>query len=225
MSRHMMANGGSATKMAAERGWVFYPSGIGNTWRALPPAVALKRGGSVIHGRFPGQTPPDAQLVCAVNQEKPYGAHSEEDIDRLLADGIARMVGQAAEACATSTLETRVAVKADTSKPRMGLIDPEFAEGLAKVLTFGEQKYATPDGGSNWRIAPGLGIDRVLDAADRHIAALRRGENNDPETGISHSYHAAACLMFAAHYIGNPDKFADDRRWMKVTQETQIGTV
>lgn len=116
-------------------------------------------------------------------------------------------------------------VKADTSKPRMGLIDPEFARGLAAVLTFGEKKYATEDGSSNWRIEPGLGVDRVLDAADRHIAALRRGEDTDPETGESHAYHAAACLMMAAHYIGNPSKFKDDRRWKESTQEVIIGTV
>ena len=36
--------------------------------------------------------------------------------------------------------------KFDECKPRMGLVAPEFVEGVARVLTFGADKY----GAYNW---------------------------------------------------------------------------
>lgn len=99
-------------------------------------------------------------------------------------------------------------IKFDSSKPRLGLIDPAFLEGMAFVLGFGEDKY----GGPNW--LEGLDYSRLLDAAKRHIMAVERGENTDPETGMNHTLHAACCLMFLNHYMENScyDRF-DDRRF------------
>nr|WP_244982022.1 dATP/dGTP diphosphohydrolase domain-containing protein [Corallococcus exercitus] len=39
----------------------------------------------------------------------------------------------------------------------------------------------------NWR--------RYVGAALRHTLAFARGEDTDPETGLSHLAHTAACLM------------------------------
>jgi hypothetical protein len=95
--------------------------------------------------------------------------------------------------------------KHDHGKPRMSLIDPEFAAELASVLTFGASKYA-PD---NWRY--GIEVRRLLDAALRHINAINAGEDADPETGLHHAAHAACELMFAMWMIRHrPDL---DDRW------------
>lgn len=91
-----------------------------------------------------------------------------------------------------STLEDMKAqgVKLDGDKPRFDLIDPYAAEELAKVLTGGAVKYAP----HNWR--KGIVVSRLIAAALRHLYALLRGEDNDPETGLSHAAHAMCNCMF-----------------------------
>lgn len=81
--------------------------------------------------------------------------------------------------------------KFDTEKPRMDLIPPWMEEEVAKVLTFGAQKY----GPENWRTLENL-EKRYIAAALRHINALKKGEQLDGESGLSHAAHAVCCLMF-----------------------------
>ena len=95
-------------------------------------------------------------------------------------------------------------MKFDSSKPRMDLIDPWALEGLASVLTFGAQKYAA----NNWR--NGLGYTRVLAAMLRHISAIQRGEDTDPESGLPHIDHVGCCWMFLSNYM-KTDPSQDDR--------------
>lgn len=80
--------------------------------------------------------------------------------------------------------------KFDGGKPRMGLVHPDFIEGVAEVLTFGAKKYAA------WNWAQGIEFDRLYDAAQRHLNAWNKGEDLDPESGKSHLMHAACELMF-----------------------------
>lgn len=99
-------------------------------------------------------------------------------------------------------------MKFDEGKAPMTLVDPAFTEGLARVLGFGATKY----GVGNWR-STGLGFSRVLDAAHRHLAAFELGQDNDPETGLQHMYHVAACAMFMAHYVNHNREDLDDRHY------------
>jgi hypothetical protein len=95
--------------------------------------------------------------------------------------------------------------KYDGGKPPMALIDPEFLEGLARVLGFGATKYTA----HNWR--SGIAYSRLISAAYRHLGAINRGEDIDPESGESHSYHLACCIMFLASMLNHrPDM---DDRW------------
>lgn len=94
--------------------------------------------------------------------------------------------------------------KHDQDKPRTDLLDYTFIEGVAKVLGFGAKKYAE----DNWR--KGISIRRLMGAALRHCFAFLQGENNDPESGLSHLYHAGCCLMFAA-WMMQHRKDLDDR--------------
>jgi len=51
---------------------------------------------------------------------------------------------------------------------------------------------------------------RPYAALRRHMAAWWSGEDNDPETGLSHLSHAACCLAFLVAYeargVGNDDR-------------------
>ena len=79
-------------------------------------------------------------------------------------------------------------------KTEVGLIDPRFAEGIGEVLRFGAKKYAK----HNWM--RGMSWVTVLGGVLRHVFAILRGEDLDPETGLPHAHHAACGLMFYAHY-------------------------
>lgn len=83
--------------------------------------------------------------------------------------------------------------KFDQGKPRMELLPPLALEEIAKVLTFGAQKY------DPWNWAKGISYSRLLGAALRHLLAWGRGENTDPESGLSHLAHAGCCVLFLLH--------------------------
>ena len=80
--------------------------------------------------------------------------------------------------------------KHDQDKPRLDYLDPYAMEEVAKVLTFGSAKY----GAYNWQ--KGIESGRLIAACLRHVFAFMRGEENDPESGLSHLAHAMCCLMF-----------------------------
>lgn len=84
-----------------------------------------------------------------------------------------------------------IGTKADSGKPMMGCIPPHAELAVARVLTFGAQKYSR----GNWAHVENSD-ECYMDAALRHINAHRRGENADSETGESHLAHAICCLMF-----------------------------
>ena len=81
-------------------------------------------------------------------------------------------------------------LKFDADKSRYDLIPPEIEEAIAKVLTFGAVKY----GERNWEL--GMKWGRPYAALRRHVAAWWSGEDNDPETGMPHTWHAACCIAF-----------------------------
>ena len=81
--------------------------------------------------------------------------------------------------------------KHDSGKQLMGSVPPNALLAVAKVLTFGAEKY----GRDNWRQVENAET-RYLDAALRHINAYQRGEAVDLESGESHLAHAVCSLMF-----------------------------
>lgn len=87
-------------------------------------------------------------------------------------------------------------MKFDADKPRMDLIEPEFLEGLAKVLTLGASKYAP----NSWKTDVSEPERRYYAAALRHLLAWKKGEKTDHESGLSHLYHAACNLMFLGYF-------------------------
>lgn len=81
--------------------------------------------------------------------------------------------------------------KFDEGKTEYGLIPAAALHEIARVLTIGARKYSR----DNWKRVPD-GPRRYFDAMMRHLWATKRGEMNDPETGISHFAHAGCCLLF-----------------------------
>ncbi len=97
------------------------------------------------------------------------------------------------------------AIKFDSDKPRMDLIDSEALEELARVLDFGARKYAE----NNWR--KGIKLSRLLAASMRHLTAIMRGETYDQETGLQHAAHLMCCAMFLIWTIKHRQDLDD--RW------------
>lgn len=87
--------------------------------------------------------------------------------------------------------------KADGTKNRLELIQPEFIEGLGSILTGGAIKYAP----NNWKLAGAPeDIERIKGALFRHHMAYIRGELLDPDSGLPHVYHMTCNLMFLDYF-------------------------
>jgi hypothetical protein len=84
--------------------------------------------------------------------------------------------------------------KYDEGKLRMDLVAPEGVEGIARVLTFGANKY----GDRNWE--KGMSWGRAFAATLRHLYAWWGGQDIDPESGFSHLDHAACNIHFLQAY-------------------------
>lgn len=87
-----------------------------------------------------------------------------------------------------------VGLKYDSDKLLVTLVQPEFIEGIAEVLTFGAKKYKP----NSWQTVPD-GKRRYKDALYRHWLAYLKGEEYDLESGLSHLKHIACNAMFLLH--------------------------
>lgn len=82
-------------------------------------------------------------------------------------------------------------IKHDSGKLQMNLLPWDVLEKVAEVLDIGARKYS-PD---NWRVVPNA-VKRYEDALLRHFAAYKKGEDLDPEDGLSHLAHMACNALF-----------------------------
>jgi len=79
-------------------------------------------------------------------------------------------------------------------KTRHDLV-PAFAqEQYAKVLTIGAEKYSP----RNWQ--NGMAWSKVIASLERHLQAIKRGEDFDPETNEYHSAHIMCNAAFLTEY-------------------------
>lgn len=107
-----------------------------------------------------------------------------------------------------------IGMKHDQEKPALQYLSAIWVNDVGRVLSFGAKKYA----GHNWR--KGIHQSRLLAACLRHVFAFMSGEDNDPETGLSHLSHASCCLMFA-HELHKTKPEFDDR--YKVSEMLSFG--
>jgi hypothetical protein len=87
----------------------------------------------------------------------------------------------------------------------LGLVPDTAVAALATAFLEGALKY----GRYNWRVA-GVSASTYHAALRRHIAKWWNGQDNDPETQVSHLANAMACIaiIFDAEVYG---KLTDDR--------------
>ena len=85
-------------------------------------------------------------------------------------------------------------VRNDGGKNRVDLLPTRALERVAEVLTAGLSKYPA----RNWE--PGMAWSRCYASALRHLFAWWRGEDRDPETGLSHLAHCACNILFLLEY-------------------------
>ena len=81
--------------------------------------------------------------------------------------------------------------KHDQGKPMYNLLPATAIDELAKVMTFGAQKY----GQNTWQGVDN-GLERYRAALLRHTFAIQRGEIYDDESGLPHAAHAMCCAAF-----------------------------
>ncbi len=94
--------------------------------------------------------------------------------------------------------------KDDTGKTRIELFPGDALYAISQVLTFGAKKYAD----RNWE--KGMGWGRCFGALQRHLWAWWQGKGPtnesflfgvlDPETKMSHLWHAGCCIVFLISY-------------------------
>jgi hypothetical protein len=88
-------------------------------------------------------------------------------------------------------------LKYDDDKLRMDLLPPKSIEELAKVLTYGAEKY----GDNNWQ---NVESHRYNAALLRHLFAWMGGEERDGESGIHHLSHVLCNAAFLTYKeVGN----------------------
>lgn len=85
-------------------------------------------------------------------------------------------------------------VKLDAGKLRHDLLPPDALNEVARIFTFGAEKYAA----RNWE--KGMDWGRVYAAQQRHMMAFWGGEMYDPETGMLHTAHATFGTLVLTAY-------------------------
>ena len=114
------------------------------------------------------------------------------------------------------------AIKNDGEKPPMELLPTLSLEEVAKVLGHGRAKYAA------WNWASGFEWSRLIGAANRHLGAFQRGEDTDPETGLSHIAHLTCTSLFLLEHqlralgVDNRHKFDHTQDIVNETHEREI---
>jgi hypothetical protein len=92
----------------------------------------------------------------------------------------------------------------DAGKVPYELVPTHLLESTALVFGYGAQKYAA------WNWAKGMPWTKVIACMKRHLAAIERGEDIDPESGLPHIGHLMCNALMLEHYMKHY-KEGDDR--------------
>jgi hypothetical protein len=86
------------------------------------------------------------------------------------------------------------ALRYNDGKLKWSLVDYKSLEPMIRVLEYGAEKYS-PD---NWK--RGLDKKEILESMMRHLASVLDGEENCPESGLSHIGHIQCNAMFYNYF-------------------------
>lgn len=111
----------------------------------------------------------------------------------------------------TQTTGKGSGLRFNKGKLRFDLVEPRAFADFVQVLTDGAEKYFD----RNWE--NGLTWTSVLASLKRHIQAIERGEDRDPESGRLHIAHAACNVHFLnAFYYTFPQGDDRPKRYLKL---------
>ena len=91
-------------------------------------------------------------------------------------------------------------LRCNKGKLKWSYVHFKSLEPMVRVLMFGAQKYEP----FNWQ--KGLKKEEILESAMRHLTKLIDGEENDPESGLSHIGHLMCNCMFYEYMNKNETK-------------------
>lgn len=112
--------------------------------------------------------------------------------------------------------QTGTGKRYNQGKLRYDLVHPFAHEQMVRVLTKGAEKYSE----RNWE--GGMAWSKILASTERHLAAIKAGEDYDPETGELHAAHLACNAHFlTAYYKIFPQ--GDDRPHEYLKNKRKIG--
>lgn len=95
--------------------------------------------------------------------------------------------------------------KVGSKKAPLRYVPPALALGAAEAMLIGADKY----GPMNWREQP-VSLMTYIEAIERHIAALKDGQDEAEDTGIHHMKHIAAGAGIVLDALAG-DTLLDDR--------------
>lgn len=113
---------------------------------------------------------------------------------KFLMDEAKRKMEEGSKRLPPQVLEKGTGLRFNEGKLRYDLVHPFAHEQMVKVLTAGANKYAE----RNWE--RGMKWSKVYSSAERHLAAIKAGEDYDPETGLLHAAHLACNAHFLTAY-------------------------
>jgi hypothetical protein len=163
---------------------------LDDTAREADACAALEGAGPCECGRHVLTLPP---CVITINHTGP-------------ADELPGSVGEAIARAAAGTADTGDHLRKDAGKVPLDLMPTDALEMVARVIEFGAKKYRR----RGWEV--GIPYSRVVGPLLRHVFKWMRGEDNDPETGLSHMAHAACNALFICAYIARGQSAALDDR-------------
>ena len=86
--------------------------------------------------------------------------------------------------------------KLDYGKTKWYLLPWKVIEGVAKVMTFGANKYSE----NGWQDVP-QARERYFAAMMRHFMLIESGEITDPDSGLPHWAHMVCNAVFLGHFM------------------------
>jgi hypothetical protein len=90
----------------------------------------------------------------------------------------------------TKSSKKNEGIKHDKKKIRWDLVPYDAVNEIAKILTFGAEKYSA----RNWE--NGMEWSRAFGALQRHMTRWFHGQDKDKETQLTHLANAGCCLFF-----------------------------
>jgi hypothetical protein len=92
-------------------------------------------------------------------------------------------------------VESNKAMRFNEGKAQWSLVHFNSLIPFVRVLEFGAQKYDR----DNWM--KDMELNKILDSAQRHLAAMMDGEELDQESGLPHAGHVMCNMMFYVYHL------------------------